>query len=50
MTAAPLREKSAVKIFAGYLTWRSEAATVYVLVWANFAAMAAHHIPRTDEE
>src|SRR5579872_3303652 len=31
-----LARKKHVKIFAGNLTWRDGAATVYVLVWANF--------------
>jgi hypothetical protein len=39
-----LREKSAMKIFAGYLTWRNRAATVDVLLLANFCRCggAAH--------
>jgi hypothetical protein len=31
-----IARKSNVKIFTGNLTWRSGAATVYVLVQANF--------------
>jgi hypothetical protein len=36
VTAALSPEKSNVIIFAGYLTWRSGAATVYILDLANF--------------
>jgi hypothetical protein len=36
MMATSLAEKSNVKIFSGNLTWRDGAATVYLLVLANF--------------
>jgi hypothetical protein len=50
MTGISLREKREVKIFAGYLTWRSRAATVYVLVLANFCRYGGADTPKTDEE
>src|SRR5215467_2847534 len=36
VTGAFLAEKAVAKICPGYLTWRSGAATVYVLVLASF--------------